>query len=125
MTILIRDRAQDDKVVRIIEPLDTVDLNYKWDENDEDMDGRLVFVKTNYPNYNGVEVSQIHKLYYGPYLNQYGNVESVLQKIQQSTEFGKEVLENVKQIRTCKQCPVFEDLDKEIAQLNNTGGKTT
>ena len=126
MTILVRDRAQDDKLVKVLEPLDTVELTYKWDTDDEDMLGRLIFVKTNYPDYNGVEVTQIHKLYYGPYLDQYGNIQSVLQKIRQSTNFGKSVLENVKKIRTCKQCPVFDDLDKEIAELNeNNGGETT
>ena len=65
MTILVRDRAQDDKLVKVIEPLDTVELTYKWDTDDEDMLGRLMFVKTNYPDYNSVEVTQIHKLYYG------------------------------------------------------------
>ena len=112
MTILVRDRAQDDKLVKVLEPLDTVELTYKWDTDDEDMLGRLMFVKTNYPDYNGVEVTQIHKLYYGPYLDQYGNIQSVL--------------ENIKKIRTCKQCPVFDDLDKEIAELNkNNGGEAT
>ena len=126
MTILVRDRAQDDKLVKVLEPLDTVELTYKWDTDDEDMLGRLMFVKTNYPDYNGVEVTQIHKLYYGPYLDQYGNIQSVLQKIRQSTNFGKSVLENVKKIRTCKQCPVFDDLDEEIAELNkNNGGEAT
>ena len=47
MTILVRDRAQDDKLVKVLEPLDTVELTYKWDTDDEDMLGRLMFVKTN------------------------------------------------------------------------------
>ena len=47
-------------------------------------------------------------------------------KVRQSTNFGKEVLENVEQVRTCKQCPVFDTLDKEIEDMlesqNPTGG---
>lgn len=109
MTILIRDRAQDDKVVKVIEPLDTVELTYDWVNND----GRLAFVYTNYPNYNGVEIKQIHKLYYGDYLTSQGTIENVLMKVRQATEFGKEVLENVQLTRTCKECPVFDQLDAE------------
>lgn len=121
MTILVRDRAQDDKVVKVIEPIDTVQLTYDFETND----GRLSFVKTNYPNYNGVEVDQIHKLYYGDYLNSKKEVENVLTKIRQSTKFGDDVLENVQKIRTCVQCPVFDELDKELSELStNTGGDT-
>ena len=56
MTILIRDRAQEDKVVKVIEPLDTVNLTFDWENNE----GRLAFVKTHWPNYNGVEISSKH-----------------------------------------------------------------
>ena len=124
MTIIIRDRAQDDKVVKIIEPLDTVQLTYDFATND----GRLAFVKTHWPNYNGVEVNQLHKLYYGDYLNSLGETENVLQKVRQSTDFGEKVLEDVKTVRTCKQCPVFDELDEELEQMalqNSTGGSTT
>ena len=113
MTILIRDRAQEDKVVKVIEPLDTVNLTFDWENNE----GRLAFVKTHWPNYNGVEIDQIHKLYYEDYLNSQGKIDNVLMKVRQSTNFGKEVLENVEQIRTCKQCPVFNKLDKEIEDM--------
>ena len=113
MTILIRDRAQEDKVVKVIEPLDTVNLTFDWENNE----GRLAFVKTHWPNYNGVEIDQIHKLYYEDYLNSQGKIDNVLMKVRQSTNFGKEVLENVEQIRTCKQCPVFDKLDKEIEDM--------
>ena len=113
MTILIRDRAQEDKVVKVIEPLDTVNLTFEWENNE----GRLAFVKTHWPNYNGVEIDQIHKLYYEDYLNSQGKIDNVLMKVRQSTNFGKEVLENVEQIRTCKQCPVFDKLDKEIEDM--------
>ena len=125
MTILIRDRAQEDKVVKVIEPLDTVNLTFDWLNNE----GRLAFVKTHWPNYNGVEIDQIHKLYYGDYLNSEGEIDNVLMKVRQSTNFGKEILENVEQVRTCKQCPVFDTLDKEIedmlASQNPTGGGST
>ena len=113
MTILIRDRAQEDKVVKVIEPLDTVNLTFDWENNE----GRLAFVKTHWPNYNGVEIDQIHKLYYEDYLNSQGKIDNVLMKVRQSTNFGKEILENVEQVRTCKQCPVFDKLDKEIEDM--------
>ena len=124
MTILVRDRAQDDKLVKVIEPLDTVELTYNWNSTDDNMNGRLAFVKTHYPNYNGVEVTQIHKLSYGPYLNKNDKIESVLQKVQQSTEFGKQLLDGITKVRTCKQCPVFKDLEDELNNMNNnTGGE--
>lgn len=125
MTILVRDRAQDDKVVKVIEPLNTVTLTYDFENND----GRLAFAKNHWPNYNGVEIDQIHKLYYGDYLTSEGTVENVLQKVRQSTNIGDEVLENVKVIRTCKQCPVYDELDAEIAkmqqQVNEGADETT
>lgn len=91
VTIIIRDRAQDDKVVKVIEPLDTVSLTY--DLNNE---GRLSLVETNWPNYNGAEINQTHNLYYGDYLNSAGETENVLQKVKQTTDVGELVLENVK-----------------------------
>ena len=125
LTILIRDRAQEDKVVKVLEPLDVVNLTYDWISND----GRLAYVKTHWPNYNGVEINQIHKLYYGDYLNSKGEIDNVLMKIRQSTNFGKEILENVEKIRKCKQCPVYDELDKEIEDLlatqNPIGGGNT
>ena len=51
-------------------------------------------------------------------------------KVRQSTNFGKEVLENVEEkVRTCKQCLIFDELDKEIedmlaAQNPKKGGDT-
>lgn len=115
MTILIRDRALEDKVVEVIEPLDTVKLTYDQVNGEEDL--RLVFVKTDWPNYSGVEVSQIHKLYFGDYLNSEDQTITVLHKVRQSTDIGRKVLEDVKVIRNCKQCPVYEVLDDEITQL--------
>lgn len=124
MTIIVRDRAQDDKVVKVIEPLNTVSLTYDFENND----GRLAFVKSNWPNYNGAEVNQIHKLYYGDYVNSLGETENVLQKVRQSTDIGEKVLEDVKVIRTCKQCPVYDELDAELEemalQIPEEGGST-
>lgn len=124
MTIIVRDRAQDDKVVKVIEPLNTVSLTYDFENND----GRLAFVKSNWPNYNGAEVNQIHKLYYGDYVNSLGETENVLQKVRQSTDIGEKVLEDVKVIRTCKQCPVYDELDAELEemalQIPDEGGDT-
>lgn len=126
LTILVRDRAQDDKLVKVVEPLDSVSLTFDWDTGDPDTDGRLAFVETNYPNYNGVEVTQLHKLYYGPYVNSLGETEEILQKIRQSTEFGEQVLDNVEKIRNCPQCPVHEDLSQELEDLKElqSGGNT-
>lgn len=111
ITILIRDRAQDDKLVKVIEPLDVVDLTYDFENND----GRLAFVKTHWPNYDGAEINQIHKLYYGDYLNSLGETENVLQKVRQSTDINKLTSdENIKIIRTCNQCPVYDKLEDEL-----------
>jgi len=114
MVILIRDRALDDKVVKVIEPLDTVRLTY----NIEDEERRLAYVSTNWPNYNGVEVNQIHSLFYGPYLTSEDETITVLKKVQQSTEFGDKVLDNVKLIRSCKQCMLFDQLKNKVEQLD-------
>jgi hypothetical protein len=124
VTIIVRDRAQEDKVVKIIEPLDTVNLTYDFENND----GRLAFVKTNWPNYNGVQVNQIHKLYYGDYLNSLDETENVLQRVRQTTDIGDLVLEYAKVIRSCKQCPVYDELEDELeimATQNQKGGSTT
>ena len=104
-------------MVKVIEPRDTVNLTFDWDTGNKDTEGRLSFVKTNYPNYNGVEINQIHKLYYGAYLNSLGETEEVLHRVRQTTNFGKTVLENVEKIRKCNQCPVYDDLDKELQDI--------
>lgn len=111
MTILIRDRAQDDKLVKVIEPLDTVELTYNWTTDDEENYGRLLYVRTFWPYYNGLEVKQLHKLYYGDYLNSNNEVESVLLKIRQTTEFKE--LEEVQVYRNCPVCPIYDKLSKE------------
>ena len=111
MTILIRDRAQDDKLVKVIEPLDTIELTYDWENND----GRLAYVRTFWPYYHGVEVKQLHKLYYGDYLNSKDEIESVLLKVRQTTEFKE--LENIEVYRNCPVCPIYDELDEEQKQM--------
>lgn len=111
MTILIRDRAQDDKLVKVIEPLDTVELTYNWTTDDEENYGRLLYVRTFWPYYNGLEVKQLHKLYYGDYLNSNNEIESVLLKIRQTTEFKE--LEEVQVYRSCPICPIYDELSEE------------
>ncbi len=111
MTILIRDRAQDDKLVKVIEPLDTVELTYNWTTDDEENYGRLLYVRTFWPYYNGLEVKQLHKLYYGDYLNSNDEIESVLLKIRQTTEFKE--LEEVQVYRSCPVCPIYDELSEE------------
>ena len=54
----------------------------------------------------------MHKLFYGDYLTSEDETITVLRKVRQSTEIGDQILDNVKVIRTCKQCPVYDDLDK-------------
>ena len=51
---------------------------------------------TNWPDYNGAEVNQTHTLHYGDYLNSRGETENVLQQVEQSTDIGDLILENVK-----------------------------
>ena len=89
-TIIIRDRAQEDKVVRIIEPTDTVKLTYDFDNND----GRLSVVETNWPNYDGYEVIQTHELQYGDYTNSNDEIENVLQSVNQKTTIKDNLLIN-------------------------------
>ena len=81
LTIIIRDRAQEDKVVQVLEPLDTVDLTYDF-ANDN---GRLSFVKTHWPDYEGLAVTQTHELTYQDYLNSNDETESVLYSVKQKT----------------------------------------
>lgn len=113
MTIIVRDRAQEDKVVKVIEPLNTVDLTYDFENND----GRLAFVKNHWPDYSGTEISQIHKLYYGDYINSLGETENVLQKVRQSTDVKDTMIENIKVVRACTQCPVYDTLEDELEQM--------
>lgn len=104
ITILVRDRAQEDKVVKVLAPLDTVELTFDW--ADEENAGRLVFVKDHWPDYEGEAVTQINKLYYGPYVNSQGATESVLQKIQQTTNIDG----NTKNA-------TFNDINEELEKL--------
>ena len=117
MTIIIRDRAQEDKVVKIIEPLNTVSLTYDFDNND----GRLAFVKTNWPDYNGVEVNQVHKLHYGDYVNSLGETENVLQKVYQSTDIGKKIIENINVVNTCTQYKMYDSINTELNEMITQG----
>lgn len=82
ITILTRDRAQEDKVVKVEEPADTVKLSFDFND-----DGRLHYVRTEYEDYAGMgEATQLHKLYYADYVNSEGTTESVLKKIRQITK---------------------------------------
>lgn len=93
LTILIRDRAQEDKVVKVIEPLDTVHLTYDF----ENEDGRLKYIRTEWDNYEAIgAVSQLHKLFYEPYLTSEGVYESVLKKVQQITKVVKVYMNGIK-----------------------------
>lgn len=76
----MRDRANEDKVVKVIEPLDTVHLTYNPDN-----DNRLAFVKTTWEENEGLEVSQIIKLGYQDYINANNEVNNVVVSIEQRT----------------------------------------
>ena len=90
ITIIVRDRAQEDKVVEVREPLDTVSLIYNPDN-----DNRLAFAKTVYPDYDGAEVSQIIKLGYEDYLNSKNNIDNVVVTVEQRTYIKKKNLDNI------------------------------
>ena len=90
ITIIVRDRANEDKVVKVIEPLDVVHLTYN-PENEN----RLAFTKTIYPDYDGVEVSQIVKLGYQDYLNSYNEIDNVVTTVEQRTFVTKKNLDNI------------------------------
>ena len=116
LTTLIRDRAQEDKLVKVLEPMDTVELTYDWLMNE----GRLSFVKTHWPNFDNIEVTQLHKLIYGDYLNSNGETESVLHQIRQATSGKYRVPET--QDTTCPECGCTEEVhefptDPEFAGL--------
>lgn len=76
----MRDRAYKDKVVKVLEPLDTVNLIFNPDNDD-----RLAYVHTVYPEYDGLEISQVIKLGYEDYLNSKDKIENVVKTIEQRT----------------------------------------
>ena len=86
LTVIVKDRAQDDKVVKILEPLNTVDLTYDYENNE----GRLVVAKTYWPDYEGVEVTQTHELIYQEYLNSDNKIDTVLYGVRQTTSAENE-----------------------------------
>ena len=112
MTIIVRDRANDDKVVKVIEPLNTTKLTYN-----EENENRLAYVTTDYPNYNGFHISQINKLNYGDYLNSDGEIDNVVLSVEQRTDVLEKLLDNTKVTRTCTQCPIYDNLAEEIEIL--------
>lgn len=76
VTTLVRDRAQQDKLIKIIEPSSTVSLQYAADGTD-----RLQVVETYYDKDN-IKVKD--ELHYGDYENSKGETENVLLSISTS-----------------------------------------
>ena len=114
ITILVRDRARNDKLVKVLEPLDTVNLSY--DKVNGEEEERLVTVDTKYDNYHGIKIAQKHELYYGDYLNSEDETLTVLQKIKQSTVVDGKILKNVHVIKP--NTPSLEDrVDEETGQF--------
>ena len=82
-TILIRDRALEDKLVKVIEPNVTTNLNYQ-------NDGRLKIVESIYLK---EEVTVEDELNYGNYENSKGEIENLLLSITTTQNKKSEVLE--------------------------------
>ena len=120
MTILVRDRAQEDKVVKVIEPLDTVFLTYDFND-----DGRLKYIRTEWPNYNAVgAVSQLHKLYYGDYLTSQNTIESVLQKVRQITKITKTYMDGVKVTKlSAENEQIYKAVYKQLQDMDTINSK--
>ena len=96
ITILVRDRAMEDKLVQVLEPLDTVNLTYGQVNGEEEL--RLTEVNTKYDNYKGLNINQKNELYYGDYFNSEEETLTVLLKIKQTTD-TKAVLDNMEVIK--------------------------
>jgi hypothetical protein len=104
----------DDKVVKIIEPTDTVYLTYNpANEN------RLAFVKTDWANYHGFEINQINKLNYGDYLNSQGQTDNVVVSVEQRTEVGKKHLAQAVVTREYAESPEYKDLNEELQNIQD------
>lgn len=114
LTILIRDRAQEDKLVKVIEPKDTVYLTYDWED-----DGRLHYIKTEWENYGSVgAVSQLHKLYYEDYLTSNNTIESVLGRIRQITKVTSTYMDGVTVTKlSAEQEYIYKTIYQEIEDL--------
>lgn len=104
-------------MVKVIEPLDTVYLTFDW--NDQ---GRLHYIRTEWDNYRSVgvgAVSQLHKLYYEPYLTSYGKIESVLTKVRQITKVTKEYMDGVKVTKlSTENEQIYKSIYKELSDMD-------
>ena len=116
LTIIVRDRAQEDKVVKVIEPLDTVYLTFDWSD-----EGRLHYIRTEWENYRSVgAVSQLHKLYYEPYLTSYGEIESVLTKVRQITKITKTYMDGVKVAKlSAENEQIYKSIYQELTEMDS------
>lgn len=115
LTIIVRDRAQEDKVVKVIEPLDTVYLTFDWSDQ-----GRLHYIRTEWGNYRSVgAVSQLHKLYYEDYLTSYGEIESVLTKVRQITKITKKYMDGVTITKlSAENEQIYKSIYKELSDID-------
>lgn len=116
LTILVRDRAQEDKVVKVIEPLDTVHLTYDF----ENEDGRLKYIRTEWDNYESIgAVSQLHKLYYEDYLTSDDTIESVLGKVRQITKITKTYMDGVSVTRlSAENEKIYKTIYQELTDMD-------
>ena len=120
LTIIVRDRAQEDKVVKVIEPLDTVYLTYDFED-----EGRLQYIRTVWDNYESIgSVSQLHKLFYEPYLNSDNEIESVLGKVRQITKITKVYMDGVTVTRlSAENEKIYEAIYSELTNLDTINAK--
>ena len=121
ITVIVRDRANEDKVVQIREPLDTVTLVYNPDN-----ENRLAFTKAVYPNYNeeDVEISQIVKLSYSDYVDSKGNTSNVVTSIEQRTNAKKGGSNNLTIVHPNGESEInYKRLEQEMEELTTNNSK--
>lgn len=79
----------------------------------------MAFVKTDWANYGGFHVAQLHKLNYGNYLNSKGQTDNVVVSVEQRTEAIEKILEQAIVTREYAPSQEYEDLDQELEDLIN------
>lgn len=121
LIILVRDRAQEDKLVRVInkdmlnKDILITHLSYDFENND----GRLAYVFEDYPNYRDVgSVEQYYKLYYGDYLNSKGEIDNVLMKVRQVTNLTRKFLNIKSTVMSQERLQWYNTLKFEKAELD-------
>lgn len=96
--------------------MDTVELIYNPAN-----DNRLAFTRTVYPDYEGVEVSQINKLVYSDYLNSKSITENLVTGVEQRTWVKKKNNNNIQVITDDNEADKkYTKLENELEQLKES-----